>query len=76
MDLVDQANYAQAKTAARAVFDQLNDTDQLALCRELTIDRISAILDRCPDAMQREVLALLTDKYLRQWHSGGGKVKS
>jgi hypothetical protein len=67
MDLVDQANYEQAKTAARGVFETLSDADKMALARELTIDRISAIIDKFPPPTQREILALLADKYLRQW---------
>ncbi len=67
LDLVDQINYQQARSDVMAVFSSVDDDVKLAVCRDLIIDQISSTIEKFPLHTQKEILAILTDKYLRKW---------
>ena len=66
-DLVDKANFEQAKAGISNTFNALSDDIKLAVSRELTIDWISDQIDKFPLETQKEIVVMLADKYLRQW---------
>lgn len=68
-DLVDLMNIESTKTSIRAVLDSADKETALAVCRDITIDQISATIEKFPLHTQKEILAILTDKYLTKWAS-------
>lgn len=68
MDLIDFANYGQARDEAKAAFNRIDDDLKEAVCRELMIDQISIIIEKFPVRTQREIIALLTEKFMHKWN--------
>ena len=67
MDLVDLANHEQVRDEAKAVFDRFDDDMKFLLCREITIDQICILIEKFPIHTQKEIIALLTDRFMRKW---------
>jgi hypothetical protein len=67
MDLVDQANYGTAKDRAREVLAAVDNEVAMAVCRDLTIEKITRDIEKFPLDVQREIVAILTDSMLRKW---------
>ena len=67
LDLVDQVNFEQAKLSIKAVFDSVDDETALGVCRDITIDQIGATIEKFPLRTQKEILAILADRYLTKW---------
>ena len=67
MDPDDQGNYGSAKDQALAVLTAAGDDVAMAVCRDITIDRITRDIEKFPLDVQREIVAILTDSMLRKW---------
>ncbi len=73
-DLIDQIKWLenidhreQIRAALRTVFNKADDDIKLQVCRDLMIDQIYKTIDKFPLQTQKEMLAIITDKYLSQW---------
>jgi len=73
LDLVDQINFDQAKSSIKNIFDSAGKEVALAVCRDITIDQISAMIEKFPLRTQKEIIALLADKHLTKWAMKNGK---
>ncbi|RDH86402.1 MAG: hypothetical protein DIZ78_09545 [endosymbiont of Escarpia spicata] len=67
LDLIDQINFDRAKSSIKAILDSTDNEIRLAVCRDITIDQISATIEKFPLRTQKEILAMLADKYLTKW---------
>ncbi len=75
-DLVQQMEYQDkhnkidaAKNDIKTKFNALSNTEKLALCVRLKVDQISEMIEMFPNHSQREVIALLTHRFLTKWHN-------
>ena len=67
LDLIDKVHFDESIETIRSIFDSVDDDAKLALCRDIAIDRISTNIDGFPLHVQKEILAILADKYLSKW---------
>ena len=67
LDMVDQMNFEQAKLSIKAVFDSVDNDVALAVCRDIVIDQISAMMEKFPLLTQKEILVILADRHLAKW---------
>ena len=75
-DLIDQIKLIEnieqrekTQVALKAVFNKVDDDIKLQVCRDLMIDQIYKTIDKFPLQTKKEMLAIITDKYLSQWAS-------
>lgn len=74
-DLVDLMNdYSQSKQIAvvrnsiKSVLDDVDNDIKIAVFRDLMLEKIYGLIDRFPEQTQKEMLAIMTDKYLTAWN--------
>lgn len=68
MDLIEFAEFETVRDRAKAVFNSVDEGLKLALCRDLMIDQIELIIDKFPEQTQKEMVAMLVDRYMSKWN--------
>jgi len=56
------------KKEIEAKISHLTDNEKLILCREISIDGICETIEKFPLHAQKEILAIITNKFLREWN--------
>ena len=74
IDLVQQAEIIESAeqkeqicAALKTVFNKADDDIKIQVCRDLMIEQIYKTIDKFPTQTQKEILAIVTRKYLSQW---------
>jgi len=73
-NLVDQMQFlenAELKEKAcvdiKAALSELSSDQKLQVFRDLILEKIYTIIDKFPKETQKELLAIMTNKYLSEW---------
>lgn len=67
-DWLQQEKKHEIVEVMKAAMNDLNETEKLTLIRDLMIEQIYITIDKFPLQSQKEMLAIITDKYLRKWN--------
>ena len=68
MQLVGNANQCENICAKiTSVMNKLSDDQKLQVFRDLMLEQIYSVIDKFPQQTQKEMLAIMSNKYLTGW---------
>lgn len=71
-DWLEQEKREHLQSSMSHALNSLEYEDALVVLRDITIDQISAFIDKFPEHTQKEIVALLSHQYLNKWNKNTG----
>jgi len=75
VDLVDQMQFLEnaehcenVASEIKTTLNKLDDDHKLQVIRDLILDQIYMLVDKFPQQTQKEMLAIMSNKYLSKWN--------